>query len=200
LLALLTLAGCGDAAPAGVGTTPQAFAQLRDVLGPWQPSPFVPDPQLVAAADATCRAFHRGSLGSLVVVDVRGGGVVEAFYAEGQRDFFECTQMRVSETGQVTADQGGGSGGDPRPAPAAFELMHLGGGHSTGPNGEPRAATTFGRAGAGIARVQIQVAGQPPIVATLVNGWFAAWWPGGPRATTLGFDGGGGIVARLPLE
>jgi hypothetical protein len=35
----------------------------------------------------------------------------------------------------------------------------------------------MGRAGAAIVSVVIETPGQPQILASLENGWFAAWWP-----------------------
>ena len=35
-----------------------------------------------------------------------------------------------------------------------------------------------GRAGEAVSRVEIRGAGQPPVVASLANGWWALWTPG----------------------
>jgi hypothetical protein len=37
--------------------------------------------------------------------------------------------------------------------------------------------SVIGRAGVGIASVTVEWTGSPVVVATLQNGWFAAWWP-----------------------
>ncbi len=201
LVALVVAAGCAGAeAPEQLPPAAPAVATLEQLLGPWQPTPLTPGATLIAAADAACRAFTRPQ-GPLVLADARGGGVVQVFYVGANGDASECNQMRISPTGSVDAHSGGGtSRGEPFPAIDPLGLEVVGGGSSTVANGEPISAATFGRAGAGIARVQVEVAGQPPIVATLANGWFAAWWPGPPHGTVVGLDGGGMVVARLPIE
>ena len=55
-----------------------------------------------------------------------------------------------------------------------------------------------GVAGSAIVRVEFRREGQPPIVASLANGWFAAWTYDFEGATTIrGFDTAGNEVAAI---
>lgn len=57
-------------------------------------------------------------------------------------------------------------------------------------------------AGAGIARVVIAMPGQPPVTASLANGWYLAWWPGEwpPGTKVFGIDSLGQQVAEAPIQ
>jgi hypothetical protein len=44
--------------------------------------------------------------------------------------------------------------------------------------GSDRSSVTYGRAGAGISQVVVQMPGHVPVIASLANGWYLVWWPG----------------------
>ena len=66
-----------------------------------------------------------------------------------------------------------------------------------------------GRSGPGIASVEIEPAGVPPILATLENGWFAGWWPSNvppgqfgdrgppPDVVVRGYDAAGALLDEV---
>ncbi len=167
--------------------------------GPWQAVPFAVPGPMVEAIDRTCRGGFEDAFPQqtqLMVVDVRGGGRVEAQYAGPDGTEANCV-VTVDATGrQEWAGGGTGSGGTPWRVLQASELEFVAG------SGSAEASNTVGRAGPGIARVVIVVPGQPPVSASLANGWYVAWWPGEwpPGTKVTGIDPLGQTVAEEPIQ
>ena len=140
---------------------------------------------------------------SLVVVDARGGGTVQPFYAGPDGSSGNCIAVGVLPDGQVQPSGAGGTGGGAVPAPLApFEIRPGGTSGLGGGAGDPvTVSVASGQVGPGIAHVVIQLAGQPPILASLANGWYAAWWPGPvPQGSkVVGYDSAGQPVASGDL-
>jgi len=207
-LTLTLLGGCGD--DQATEDPVPAHATVEALRGPWQPTPYVLDPQLLVDAQTECLAMNAAipakaampANAALVVADARGGGVLQLAFVAANGDGFECLNMPILPTGDVarSGTMTGRGGGGPIGPSAPFGMEALGGGSTTGGGNQPIDATVVGRVGPGIAQVQIEVAGQPRIIATIWNGWFAAWWPGSPRATAVGYDAAGKEVARIELE
>ena len=169
------------------------------IEGPWQPVPFALPGPMIETIDRTCRGsfdeFPQQT--RLMVIDARGAGRVETQYAGPNGEEASCAGMRIDATGRVEPG-GGGTGfrGQAWPALPAFELEFIGG------YGSSEASSTSGRAGAGIARVVIAIPGQPPVTASLANGWYLAWWPAEwpPGTKVIGLDSLGQQVAEASIQ
>ena len=191
LIAVLpfVLVGCGADRP----------REANVIEGPWQPVPFALPDSMIEAIDRTCRGsfdeFPQQT--RLMVIDARGAGRVEAQYAGPSGEEASCAGMKIEATGRVEPG-GGGTGfrGQAWPPLPAFELEFIGGYVSS------EASSTSGRAGAGIARVVIDIPGQPPVTASLANGWYLAWWPAEwpPGTKVIGHDALGQLVAEASVQ
>jgi hypothetical protein len=209
ILALLaaTITACGEAA---VSDAPNAFPQpipatAANLLGPWRTTPLVLDPVLVAAVDRACRADIPMPPGvALVVVDARGGGTLQPFYAGPDGSSGNCLDVEVLADGQIEPSGAGGTGSGEVPPPLKmFELRQSGisGQGGDGAGGPVPMTLASGQVGPGITHVVVQLAGQPPILASTSNGWYAAWWPGPlPKGSkVVGYDSAGQPVASADL-
>ena len=91
----------------------------------------------------------------------------------------------------------------------ATELSEAEVGSVGGGNLKVQGWSVIGRAGPGIASVEIEPVGVPPILATLENGWFAGWWPSNvppdglgdpgpqPDVVVRGYDAAGTLLAEV---
>ena len=140
-------------------------------------------------------------------MDARGASVVTVRMSGPSQG--SCDALHISRNGAV-AGAGGGWTADgvevlrpPEPtALSDFEVQPVGGGELA-----VQGWSVYGRVGAAIASVVVETAGQPLILASLENGWFAVWWPaeipdgrlGGPREqprfVARGYDAAGSLVA-----
>ncbi|HUQ43654.1 MAG TPA: hypothetical protein VM451_04480 [Candidatus Limnocylindria bacterium] len=114
----------------------------------------------------------------LVLIDARGAGQLQAYYyASVSGGWGSCTHMVVDALGAVSAERGHAvSGGTEDLDPLELEFLAF---NWVGEAPAPITASDLvGRAGVGIARVEIQTPGRPSIVASIANGWWAAWAPG----------------------
>jgi hypothetical protein len=195
-LAVIVCIGCDDAdsAPPPV---------IHDLGEPWQAAPFTVDPTVIATAERTCRDPKMGMMPKagmpLVLVDARGGGAIYLKFAAG---FDEAECFVQQDANGVLTNQGGGSssGGNAQPPLAPTELQ-LGGSGSQSDGNAPGQTKSYatGRAGAGIAIVEIVLGNGHSLQASLNGGWFAAWWPSGDSAKVVrGYDGSGTLVGTSP--
>jgi hypothetical protein len=202
LIAFFVMA-CGTDAPASDQAPPQVDvgrpATLLELTGPWRPEPLRLDPLLATQADRVCRrdqSFPIEKL-DLVLIDARGGGRLPTLYAGGDATA-DCHYMQISKTGVVTGSiSGSGTGQGGQPPDGKLSLVGTG-------SIEKAWSYRSGRAGAGITRVVVDVAGIGAITATLQNGWYFAWWPGapkrgepGPSVTVTAFDAAGEPIDQL---
>jgi hypothetical protein len=110
----------------------------------------------------------------------------------------ECLVTR-DRTGQLTSLGGGSTKGQDQPALGPTEIVLQGSGSQTsmdGPN-EPEVTIsyTIGRAGAGVAAVEIRLGSGNSVTASLNRGLFAAWWPGNDSSIAArGFDASGSLI------
>ncbi|HET9458049.1 MAG TPA: hypothetical protein VFO78_11945 [Candidatus Limnocylindrales bacterium] len=202
------VAACADEPPELEPLPPQ-LATPADLVGPWRATPFLVDPALWVAIEQTCRREIELPPGSrAAIIDVRGAEVATVRMT-GQVAG-SCNALQVSRTGQVAGAGGGWSGA------AAEELPRLGDaqigsidrGSIGGGDLKVQGWSVSGRVGAAIASIVIVPPGAPSVLATLRDGWFAAWWPGPPAAddrgppphppvVIQGFDAAGLLVAEL---
>lgn len=170
-----TTSAPSETAPAAVDPT-----LVASLLGPWQAEPLPIPLNFVPRVDQACRANLAADLpvgAVLTVIDARGGGVLQAFYASATGGWASCTPMFLDPLGGVKAERGHivGAGAIVEVLdPLELEFVEFTW------SGEPRITASYlvGRAGAGVARVEIRSPGQPSVVASSANGWWAAWTPG----------------------
>jgi len=176
-------------------------ATAQQLNAPWQSRPMRPSDEILAAADEACRKDAQFKAGlPLVLVDARGEGRLQLFYGAPTGESGECHGIFVGLDGSVRpggASSSGAGGPWPPIAPDGLAIM-TSGGSSGGLGGDEQHVA--GRAGPAIERVQLTVAGiADPIEATMANGWWSAWWPGGPGCTgivAMGADGS--VLSSVP--
>jgi hypothetical protein len=170
----LWLAACGgDTALLGPG-----IATFQDISGPWRPAPLVLDPTLRDRIALTCRRdMERQPTSVVAVIDARGLEVAVVRMTSNSAG--TCDALQITAGGGVNGAGGGWrQDGVERLDPIVeteikgVELGQVGGGDL-----KAGGWSAIGRAGGAIASVVIETPGQPQILASLENGWFAAWWP-----------------------
>ena len=209
VVAVAVLYGCADDPPAPQ-LAPLQPATPAGLIGPWRPTPFLLDPALWARIESACRREIEMPAGSrAAVIDVRGAEV-GTVRMTGQRAG-SCNALQVGAAGQVAGAGGGwvGDGAEPLPPPLGdAEIGEMDQGSVGGGELKVQGWSVSGRAGAAIQSVVVVPANHPPVLATLRNGWFAAWWPrraGEPELDApphlsfviQGFDAAGALVAEV---
>lgn len=177
LVTSLGLGACGSEDP--VPQVPMLRpATPRDLVGPWQATPFLIDPVLRAKVEQTCRRDIEMPPGSFaIVVDARGERVVTVRMSG--RSPGSCDALEVTEHGQVSGAGGGWRQDQPEALPpiepssiGAVERQTVQGGGLT-----VKGWSVYGRVGSGVTVVGVEPQNGPSLIATVENGWFAAWWP-----------------------
>jgi hypothetical protein len=220
--AAVLAAGCGDAVGTDAGPTDGGggaglpvlgAASLAELIGPWRREPIGLLGVTARRIGEACSRDMGGPPGvPLQLIDVRGAGVA-VVRLSGPTTVISCDALQITETGDIIG-AGGGMRMDEAevlPAIGATEFADIQ--RSTIAGGDLRVTgwSVVGRAGAGIAAVTVSEAGGPVVVATLQNGWFAAWWPapaaavgngGGiqPAALLSGFDSFGNKLVEQTLD
>jgi hypothetical protein len=175
------------------------LADVRVILGRWQPNPFPLGVSQIAIVSDACAAAARAQLGEAdadlptAVVDARGEGLITAILADDTRAI-ECL-LRVDGSGSTNVDSvvrlahSAIAAADDRKI-RLTSLVDPGdrqGGRSL----------VIGRVGSGAAAVDIRPRGAV-VAASIANGWYAAWWPLAPnRETVSALDAGGGMIATV---
>ena len=173
LASAVLAAACGGDAPMFA----PALATLDDMRGPWRPVPLVLDQPMRNRVADTCRQDMQRKPTSLVgVIDARGSSVAVVRMVGDSAG--ACNALEITADAGVTGAGGGWSAEReqlallPGDAILDVEVSQVGGGEL-----KAEGVSVMGRAGQGIASVVVETPGQPPILASLENGWFAAWWP-----------------------
>jgi hypothetical protein len=112
----------------------------------------------------------------------------------------EC-MLEFAADGAPRIKLAGGSPGklDPAPAPTEIAVYTASSGIAAGADGQADAfGYVVGRAGDGVAAVDIEVAtGERLRATTSSSGWFAAWWPGTSEfQRAMGFDAAGAPIVQ----
>jgi hypothetical protein len=172
------LAGACGGEDAADGILPQAPAPIAQLIGPWQPQPFVLDPALRSRVEQICRRdMERGPANVAALVDVRGGAVaIVRMVGQGAG---MCDALEITAAGQINGAGGGWMQNEVEQLSpiGVTELAEAQVGSVGGGELKVQGWSVVGRAGPGIASVEIEPIGGPAILATLENGWFAGWWP-----------------------
>ena len=122
---------------------------------------------------------------------------MQAYYVNPAGAWASCTRLVVDPVSGVSVERGHivsrGSLDDLQPFELSFEDFYWSG------NRPITASYLVGRGGAGVARVKIRSPGQPPVVASSANGWWAAWLPGPIPAPwqIVALDQVGGVVDTI---
>lgn len=172
-----------------------AVATIRDLTGPWRPTPLLPDPSLREFIATTCiRDMERKPGSILGVIDTRGLGV--AVVRMTGQSAGTCDALQITDGGQVMGAGGGWTqdGIEQLQAIGDTEIQDVQVGQVGGGELKTQGWSVMGRAGPAIASVVVETPNQPQILATLENGWFAAWWP----ATIQDFGRGQPMPPEVP--
>lgn len=183
-----------------VGSAPGAYAE-------WEPTPGPVDPHLVEVADERCQELYGRVLDSrpddvdpmpqdmppLFALDQRGEAAV-AYFA-GDEAFLVC---HLTHTGATWQEVGGAAGGfdahgpvDQPPFDPDRDHVRIDS-HHTWRNQGTTITTVTGRVADDVAKVRLQREDGTPVVATVREGTFVAWWPSAHRAVRAeGFDHSG---------
>lgn len=184
VLAMASVAACGDAASSSGSAAPVAIvipgaASLPELTGPWRPDPLGLDPAMYAKIGEHCRRDMQGRPGlTPLFIDVRGEEVAIARLS-GPGGGVGCDAIRITPDGSMEGAGGGWSTNQPERLPdvAMHALANLQRGEVRGGSLTVQGYSVQGQAGSGVAVVRVEVPGVPVMTATLQNGWFAAWWP-----------------------
>ena len=169
------IAACADDAPVPIEPRPATLAELT---GPWRAAPLSLDPVMWSTIEVTCRRDIEFPAGAHALhIEVRGGGVAIVRMTGAQSG--TCDALEITPDGRVN-----GAGGGTRSEASEHWLVPPG--TTLGPveqqtveGGSLKVSgrSVSGPVGAGIQTVIVQPLGRPQIVATVMNGWFSAWWP-----------------------
>jgi hypothetical protein len=188
-------AGCTDAPPPETSVAPVVL----DLGGPWQAMPRLVDPVLLPAAIAECDANLEPNVpvgvDSIELVDARGDDRLGLFFSNGL-GLAECTLTHTPPDRFEFKGGGGGQGFIPLPADGTAMTVGVSTIGTVGAGARESVSSVLGRAGAGVAGVDIVFPDSRRIRATMMNGWFTAWWPTAATdfmVQALGPDG-------LPIE
>lgn len=172
----LAASACGTDDPAVVQPPPPAT--LAQLLGPWQATPYVLDQVTWNRVEDACRSdMQLMAATRALIIDVRGATVATVAMTGPQEA--HCDALQLLPTGEIAGAGGGMSSGGPQqqialPATAIGPVQQA---EVLGGNLAVAGWSAYGPVGGGIATVTVEVAGLPRIVATVMNGQFAAWWP-----------------------
>jgi hypothetical protein len=153
-------------------------ATIADLVGPWRASPLGLDAAMRAQIEQVCRRdieFPAGSFAA--IIDVRGAGV--ATVRMTGRQFGSCDALHIAANGAVNGAGGGtrAERGEQLAPLAPTEIAGLEQQRVEGGELRISGSSVYGRIGPDVVAVTVVPRGQPAVIATVANGWFAAWWP-----------------------
>ncbi len=184
--------------------TVQSFAHQGQAFAAWTSHAQATDSRTAAAIDSSCRSA--GSIPAVLprrVLDRRGDFAL-SIYTDGQ-SIAVCDRFRGSGAPFFTQGGGGGPGAVTQASavtpvhPVVFE-----GSEATFLAHEGSAISAFGWVGPAVAKVVIN-SGDYTTTATLSDGLFSGWWPGGPSGTLTtvtctAYNGEGQVIGRDTLK
>lgn len=172
---------------------PVDVAMLATLRGDWSATPVDVSGDFIGVVDRACRAASEDGLElyELQIVDARGEELVNAIYVGVHGGNYGCQNLWIDPFGDLQPPEWG-TGADPsegHPQPGPDEVIAWYGTHQEA----PRSMVTWaGLVGRNVAEVRFTADGKPDIVATMMNGWFAAWFPDDwSRLTLRGYDARG---------
>jgi cell division septation protein DedD len=189
----------------GLVLPPIGAASLAELTGPWRAEPLGLDPGMAGRIADRCARDMEGQPGiPAQIIDVRGAGVAMARLS-GPTSAIGCSALQITANGGIEGAGGGWRSNEAEVLPAIglTEISAIERSTVDGGNLKVEGRSVLGRAGAGIVAVTVETAGLPVIVATVQNGWFAAWWPArlqeDPAIRIRGFGALGQQVAEETL-
>jgi len=205
-LALGVASGAGLAAVAATIVALTAGGAPSTAFAGWSADPTAPSEGQVRAAESECRRDSALTSLAPVLVDARGPYTL-LVYAEGAGSLCVTGPSLHSPTGQppvvpfgsflaastAAAERAASARGEsaaprqpPPIQPAADAITTAAvGGVDSGAGGVPsELGLRVGRVGSGVTAVTLVLKDGRRVQATIANGWFAAWWPGGQAART----------------
>ena len=174
-LVVWLVGACGESTPEPA-VAPRFPASVAELTGAWHPEPFLLDPILRGRiAQACARDMEMGPGAIALLIDVRGAGVASVRMNKGQ-----CDALVIEDDGTITGAGAGSSGIGDGGALADVELGRPEQHFIVGSGLKVEGWSALGQAGPGIRLIVVQPVDHVPVVATLENGWYGAWWPARP--------------------
>ncbi len=172
-IAVLVLAGCRGAFP-----MPSA-----DSFSTWSRTPLAPDPAMarLAADHSSCRAGFPADAPVTIVIQDRRTTSTAAFLMTAPGHFGSC----------LISGGGSGGGGSTNVVPTLTGVVTVDE-QGTGTSGEGSTNTLGGLAAPNVMMIIVALRDATEVVATVENGYWLSWWPGGEPAqlvTAIGSDG-----------
>lgn len=177
-MAALALAGCRGAFP-----MPSA-----DDFATWSRTPLAPDPAMakLAAEHSACRAGFPGDAPVTIVIQDRRTTSTAAFLLTAPGHFGSC----------LISAGGSGGGGSTNVVPALTGVITVdeqGGGESNGAHTD----SLGGLAAPNVSSVKIGLRDATELIASVANGYWLAWWPGGEPAQAVTAIGADGVILAV---
>ena len=182
-----------------VGLTTSAFDDKSLLMESWRPTALRPAPALIAAGEAACRERQDGGDLPLVVTDARGERRIQFVFAD-ESNVATC-RFWLNEDGSISVDahlagplEGVGE------ADSDGITIEYSRGTGTGEEDDPDnwdEQLIVGRVDPSVAAVSVRPQGHAPLVASLHDGWYTAWWPKlHTRYVVAASDSTGALVAE----
>jgi hypothetical protein len=178
----------GMGAVAGAAGTAVAVVSLgagaTSAFAGWTPTPTPPSPGQVAAAYQDCKAKSPVAGLPLQAKSPVAGLPLKLTDTRGPFTFAvyaDRTSSAICISGPSFTSVSGSSSSAPASIPAGKVLLSTS--HTTNRDGQ---AYSFGdgHTGAGVSAVTLVLDDGTKVEATVANGWFVAWWPGGHEVKT----------------
>jgi hypothetical protein len=184
-LAALVLAGC--AVRTVVPEDPP------DTFADWSSTPLPPDPLLTARVlkgESACALDPAGGPQAHVVLQDRRTMHTAVFLVSNPVSFGNC----------VVSSSNGASGGGYGPLPGAMAGLLTIDDNGSGSAGAGEIRELGGRVAPGAARVVVSLADDRAVVASLLDGFWLAWWPTiAPAVRVIATDASGAEIATLEV-
>jgi hypothetical protein len=181
-IAALALAGCR-------GDFPMPSA---DTFSTWSRTPLVADPAMakLATEHSACRAGFPADAPVTIVIQDRRTTSTAAFLLTAPGHFGSC----------IISAGGSGGGGSTNVVPALTGVITVDE-QGTGTSGEGSTNTLGGLAAPNVTTVKVTLRDATEVIASVENGYWLSWWPGGePAQLVTAISSDGVILAVLDRQ
>jgi hypothetical protein len=152
-------------------------------FGGWSPTPTASTGAQVRAAESACRLPGVLALAAPVIADARGPYTMLLLLEGGTSHLCISTPSLTTLT----------SGGPIEPAPSTPDGIAITATGTSTADGHPY-SFLIGRAGSAVIAITLTLESDTQVRVTVRRGWFAAWWPGTPRALRAQVTSSSGTV------